>query len=271
VQKNRVPIPDDLPAEALFASDRTCCVCRERGKRVQVHHIDDDPSNNAVENFAVLCFDCHDQTQLRGGFARHLTAAVVTKYRDEWLRRVVQRRDEADRFAVSIMAKSNTIVAYANGRTEPGGNLFAYLDSIPDIRKELLSKAQSEWDSGTTARMNLATYDYIDGLQGILVGLAAFYSPKAFGNEDPHKFLSEIISSRFRWHRSHAEPKGLGTGGSIVGTIYGGSVAADVEAMIVDMVMSLLNFTGEYNWKQWKRRWENKATQQEHAADIGSE
>ncbi|MDH1109502.1 HNH endonuclease [Pseudomonas otitidis] len=257
MRKNRVAIPADLSAETLFASDRTCCVCRERGKRVQIHHIDDDPSNNAGENFAVLCLDCHDQTQLRGGFSKHLTAAVVRKYRDEWLLRVVRRRDEADQFAVSRMSGVKTMAELSSGETSIGRDLFAYLDSTLEIRKALLAKAQPEWDSGVTARMNQATYDYIDGLQGILVGLSAFYSPQSFGDE-PHDFFSEIISSRFRWHRAHAEPRGPGTGGTIVGTICGGAVAAEVEVMIVDMVMSLLDYTDEYSWKHWKRRWENR-------------
>jgi len=56
--KVRTPIPSDLAAEVLFASDNTCCVCRERGKRIQIHHIDESPSNNVFENLAVLCLEC---------------------------------------------------------------------------------------------------------------------------------------------------------------------------------------------------------------------
>jgi hypothetical protein len=259
MRKIRLLLHADVSADILFASDRTCCVCRERGKRVQIHHIDDDPSNNAIENLAVLCFDCHDQTQLRGGFGKHLTAPVVEKYRDEWLQRVVGRRDEADRFAVSKMAVGSTTHDLPSRQSHTNRGLFAYLDSIPEIKKALLAKAQPEWDSGVTARMVQASYDYVDGLQGVLIGLAEYYSPEAFAGEEPHRFFSDIISSRFRWHRSHAEPNGPGTGGTIVGTVCGGAVSTDVEHMIVDMVMSLLDYSDEYSWKDWKRRWENKA------------
>ena len=99
--KKRTPISPDLSAQILFASDRTCCVCNIRGKRVQIHHIDEDPSNNTFQNLSVLCFDCHDETQIRGGFGKHLTAPVVNKYRDDWLVRVKQRREKADSFAIS--------------------------------------------------------------------------------------------------------------------------------------------------------------------------
>ena len=61
--KDRVPIPPEIAAELLFASDHTCCVCRDRGRAVQIHHIDEDPANNTEENLSVLCLLCHDDTQ----------------------------------------------------------------------------------------------------------------------------------------------------------------------------------------------------------------
>jgi hypothetical protein len=33
-KKQRVEIPADIASEVLFRSDRTCCVCRQRGKPV---------------------------------------------------------------------------------------------------------------------------------------------------------------------------------------------------------------------------------------------
>lgn len=68
---------------------------------MQIHHIDENPSNNNVENLAVLCLQCHDDTQIKGGVGRKLNAELVIKYRSEWLVRVQQRRDEADQNATS--------------------------------------------------------------------------------------------------------------------------------------------------------------------------
>jgi hypothetical protein len=106
VTKTRVSIPADIIADVIFASDATCCVCRERGKAVQVHHVDEDPANNVFENLAVLCLACHNDTQLTGGFGRKINATLVVKYRDEWLGRVTQRRDAADLSAVNKMVGS---------------------------------------------------------------------------------------------------------------------------------------------------------------------
>jgi hypothetical protein len=93
----RVAIPEHVAADVLFRHDRTCCVCQERGKPVQIHHIDDDPSNNAPTNLAALCFDCHNDTQIKGGFGRKLNAAQVIKYRDDWMKRVAEIRSKADK------------------------------------------------------------------------------------------------------------------------------------------------------------------------------
>ena len=82
--KKRVPLPVTVAAEVLFAADRTCCVCRVRSKPVQVHHIDDDPTNNDIANLAVLCLPCHDATQVRGGFGRKLDAHQVRLYKNDW-------------------------------------------------------------------------------------------------------------------------------------------------------------------------------------------
>jgi 5-methylcytosine-specific restriction endonuclease McrA len=91
-KKRRTPIPSTVAAGVLFQADRTCCVCRDRSKRVQVHHIDDDPSNNEERNLAVLCLECHGDTQTSGGFGRRLDADQVILYRDDWTESVNRRR-----------------------------------------------------------------------------------------------------------------------------------------------------------------------------------
>lgn len=92
----RIQIPPALAAKALFLSDRTCCVCRDKSKGVQIHHIDGNSSNNVLENLAVLCQPCHEDTMLKGGFCRKLDAEQVILYRDDWLRIVDSSRRRLD-------------------------------------------------------------------------------------------------------------------------------------------------------------------------------
>ena len=77
-------IPKDIAAKVLFMSDRTCCVCRMKGKPIQIHHVDDDNSNDDMDNLAVLCIDCHNETQIKGGFHRKLNAEQIILYQNDW-------------------------------------------------------------------------------------------------------------------------------------------------------------------------------------------
>lgn len=120
--KKRIPIPTDLAAQVLFLSDRTCCVCRTKGKPVQIHHIDEDPSNNLALNLSTLCFDCHRETQIRGGFDRKLDADQVILYRNDWLRIVATDRATSE----------------ANRESQPGGGSIdlELITSIAEIYRE---------------------------------------------------------------------------------------------------------------------------------------
>ena len=80
----RNKIPDKIVTQVEFLSDRTCCICRIPNKGIQIHHIDENPSNNDIENLAVLCLECHSKTQMKGGFVRALSPEVVKEYNKSW-------------------------------------------------------------------------------------------------------------------------------------------------------------------------------------------
>jgi hypothetical protein len=84
---------------------------------VQIHHIDDDPSNNEIRNLAPLCFDCHSETQIKGGFGRKLDADQVYLYRDDWVRFVFQQRQAGLRKS-DVEAKRDLSVEVATSLAE---------------------------------------------------------------------------------------------------------------------------------------------------------
>ena len=91
--KDRVPIPDDVAAEVMFACDRTCCVCRLEKHKIQIHHIDGDSSNNTFDNLAVICLHCHSDAHTTGAFVRNLTPELIRLYNASW-RGIVKLRLE---------------------------------------------------------------------------------------------------------------------------------------------------------------------------------
>lgn len=84
MKKERTKISDDLAAEIMFNSDKTCCVCRITDRKVQIHHIDNNPANDNVVNLAVLCNDCHSEAHTNHAFTRNLTPELIQKYNESW-------------------------------------------------------------------------------------------------------------------------------------------------------------------------------------------
>lgn len=267
-KKNRILIPEDVAAEILFLSDRTCCICHSRGKSIQIHHIDENPSNNLIENLSVLCFDCHNDTMIKGGFGRKLDAAQIIKYRDEWLNRVKKRKEKVDEIAsiqtvtgVSDSVNEVTIekVDYLNYKTDKSPCVLKdYLDKIIIIHNAQLTIAQTKWDTGITSIMNQANYDMIDFYEEVLIELSTFYPKGHFNNLLPKEYFNILISNQFQWHRLILEPDGIGSGGTMISTITGGNVMNNLKKMIVDMVDSLVfpyEIDGVLNIDKWRKKW----------------
>lgn len=259
--KDQVPIPPDTAAWVLFASDYTCCVCRDPGRVVQIHHIDEDPSNNDDSNLSVLCLLCHDQTQIKGGFGRKLDAKAVIEYRDDWLKRVAFRRDKADELAALRMAgmgeKVPTTEDEALALMMPADEaLVSYVNNLPGILAKGYEIAQPRWDSGVTAEMVQGTYDLIDVVVQMLIHLASWFPDNHFEGKPAPEYFSKFVSSRFTWHRALAEPDGVGTCGTIVGPISAAAVLDDVERLVDEMVTALLWSQEGFSLKTWRRQWE---------------
>lgn len=262
MSKHQIPIPDDLAAEVQFAADRTCCICNVRGKFVQIHHIDSNPSNNTFENLAVLCLQCHNETQIQGGFGRKLNPLLVRKYKDEWLKNMKSRRNLAIEMAATqqigkVSTRRSAKVKPQIQTEDPKDYPDAYINSLPDFRLALLreTKRKREELGGSTLAIVQTTDSYIDALTGILVTLATnYYVPECFGNQSPQEFFSEIISSRYRLYSVIAEPHGLGTGGTIAPIIWQSSLIADIEKLVEMLVEG--NWAECYSeYEDWQKRW----------------
>lgn len=83
-KRRRPPIPRAILDEVLFRADHTCCICRAKGKDVQVHHIDGNNSNNNPGNLAVVCLDCHSKVTGARGLGRSYRQGEVRKYKRAW-------------------------------------------------------------------------------------------------------------------------------------------------------------------------------------------
>lgn len=87
----RIKIPKTREAEVLFLGRHTCCICHEKNKDVQIHHIDGNNSNNDVNNLAVLCLDCHSKVTGTRGLGKSYSPLELRRYKHEW-ERIVKKK-----------------------------------------------------------------------------------------------------------------------------------------------------------------------------------
>ncbi|QEC66311.1 HNH endonuclease [Panacibacter ginsenosidivorans] len=269
VKKNRVKIDDEISAQVLYASDRTCCVCNERGKAIQIHHIDENPSNNELSNLAVLCFQCHEETQIRGGFGRKLNAAQVMKYREEWVIRVEQRRKSVDELVSlkTIEGQIESKSAEPEVFIQPYEDVFEvseheinrfknYVYKVAEIKKTVFKYATPDLDTGITNVVRQTYYEIIDFYEEILNELASFYPSNHFDGGDSKKYFNKLIATRFHWHRLKVETYGVGNGGTMVHVFVGAAVMSDTNEMIKDIVRYLAEFKFTIDYKNWENNWD---------------
>lgn len=264
--KQRTTIPADSVAVVMLACDRTCCVCQVPGKFVQIHHIDEDPSNHAEDNLVALCFQCHGETQIRGGFGRKLDAEQVRLFRKTWNERVAMRRHVADELATRSLAGADKRTGPITEDLAPWGSgppaiperisLTAYVNALPEIREAAYSAADAGF-SGSTVEMIEATSLVIDVIREALVRLVRYY-PKGHFGDDPEQFIDQQISSRYLWHGHIAASGGHGYSGTIVGPITSAGVLADLEHMVEQIIGALTmgdDLGGAEGWDLWRQKW----------------
>lgn len=101
----RKPIPQETVTKVLLESRRRCCICfglhRDIGiKPGQIAHINQDNSNNSLENLAFLCLDHHDEYDSKTSQRKGLSKREVEAFRDELYSTVFNSLQQKVKFGV---------------------------------------------------------------------------------------------------------------------------------------------------------------------------
>lgn len=85
-KKKARPVEEKVAARLLADNRHCCCICCEQGvgKPVQIHHIDENPSNNDPANLCVLCKPHHDEVHSKPYFAREYLPYELEIYKKRW-------------------------------------------------------------------------------------------------------------------------------------------------------------------------------------------
>lgn len=132
--KNRKAVPRSTRQDILAACNNRCCVCQT--PFVVLHHIDEDPSNNAKMNLAPLCPNCHSQAHSCARMTTNLTPEDIVALRDKWYA-YCERRREAVSIGPNAMLKLKNFVR-SMGRAQYGwAKTFADVDpAYRDMARE---------------------------------------------------------------------------------------------------------------------------------------
>lgn len=119
-KKSRKKIPIHIQTDLLTRSARRCCICFHiendyTEKQGQIAHLDDDPSNNDIDNLAFLCLSHHDTYDSPTSQSKNYQMHEIKKYREELynynlsLKGSVQQKIENE-----IIIKN---ISFSSGRT----------------------------------------------------------------------------------------------------------------------------------------------------------
>lgn len=80
----RKPIPQGIQRNVLYKCAKVCCVCRERGTPIELHHIDKDRNNNTENNIIAICRNCHDNAHAKHTMSKNLTPELLRDFKQRW-------------------------------------------------------------------------------------------------------------------------------------------------------------------------------------------
>ena len=232
----------------MYLADRTCCVCTEPGKAVQIHHINEDPSDNALQNLVVLCLECHNQTQLKGGFGRHLSPELIRKYKSEWEAEIEVRRKEARARALG----KPVLMLKAPASPE---SLLTLLQMLPEIKARACQGISEEPGRRSTNGQAQAYYRLSDLYKTILANtLSSWDRSGTFVEITPEGYYADVAAKLYEVKRAVIMP--LGTHGSMWRPIIAASVAKELSRMMVRTVSYLASAHNlKFDYVEWEKRW----------------
>jgi len=181
--KERKPISETIKHEVISRCNNRCCVCQT--PFIVIHHIDEDPSNNQIDNLAPLCPNCHSQAHSSSQMTTNLTSSRITTLRDKWYEYCVRRRD-------SLAIDPNAILKVINLVRTLGPAQYGWKKTFSAIdpsykylsREEIIIRIFS-----TSNRNELVTY-----LRTIM-GMYDSLRNKSIKNEDALREFSSVCNA----------------------------------------------------------------------------
>jgi hypothetical protein len=90
IWKKRRPVPVKVLDRLMVANRHTCCICNQPRHPVEKHHINEDPSDNAWSNLALVCRTCHGLVTQKGNLGARYSQGEVLLCKLRWEKRCAE-------------------------------------------------------------------------------------------------------------------------------------------------------------------------------------
>jgi hypothetical protein len=141
MKKDREKIPPDLSNAVLYKAAKTCCVCRIPRAPVEIHHIDQDPSNNVESNLIAICRKCHDEAHTKRALSQNLTPTRLLDFKGKWEHEISTRAAQAMLPSGNL---SQAIWTYVNHQRLPDVMAALGVKFEPDILRNLVARGTTD-------------------------------------------------------------------------------------------------------------------------------
>ena len=143
----RKTIPSSIEIEVLTQSARRCCICfglyhKFDVVKGQIAHLDQDNTNNKLDNLAFLCLDCHDEYDSKTSQSKGLMQQEVKQYRKLLYQEISSLRNRRRTQAEGLIADEYKEVASQTMERQQASSRSETLNQ--DTLKQVSSSAQPD-------------------------------------------------------------------------------------------------------------------------------
>ena len=143
----RKTIPSSIEIEVLTQSARRCFICfglyhKFDVVKGQIAHLDQDNTNNKLDNLAFLCLDCHDEYDSKTSQSKGLMQQEVKQYRKLLYQEISSLRNRRRTQAEGLIADEYKEVASQTMERQQASSRSETLNQ--DTLKQVSSSAQPD-------------------------------------------------------------------------------------------------------------------------------
>jgi hypothetical protein len=188
--KRRPEIPKETVTELMLLCAHRCCLDREEFSVINpldIHHLDANPENNALDNLMPVCKNCHlARIHVKIPFGRSYTESELKAIRDEWYQLVREQKTAT----ASIAVKEQRLDL--QDETEPTDSLeFVALFESQEVLLGTKTKVIFRLKNNTQFTLRLLSYQFQIYYRVLNKHVHHVTFQKHYWNLDPKKLAPE--------------------------------------------------------------------------------